>query len=76
MQKILQRNERMSQMLELISHIIKTKYTHPVPILLIQTFSHSYDEVQIHCNFNSKCNCKSIVKIYCKSKCIIFGFDL
>ena len=44
MQKILQRNKRMSQMLELISHIIKTKSTHPVPILLIQTFSHSYDD--------------------------------
>ena len=43
MQKILQRNERMSQMLELISHI-KTKSTHPVPILLIQKFSHSYDD--------------------------------
>ena len=74
MQKILQRNERMSQMLELISHIIKTKSTHPVPILLIQTFSHSDMIMGLRSN-QLQLQFKMKLKINCKSKYIISDFN-
>ena len=50
--KILQRNERMSQMLELISLIIKTKSTHPVPHI---TYSNVFPLI-----YNNEIKIKSI----------------